>query len=123
MSEVRHVSSGNCGACGEPIRPDRLTGATCACARRGPVLPDATPQHALVRRLWEAQLREDVPADMRRLMAEAATEFESGRVKRLESALQSYMDAVRFAPKGSIAAAIRAADDEAMRLLPTRAGS
>lgn len=85
-----------------------------------PAPPDATPRHALVRRLWEAQLREEVPADMRRLMAEAATELESGRVKQLELALQNYMDAVRFAPQTSIAAAIRAADDEAMRLLPVR---
>lgn len=42
-----------------------------------PAPPDSTPQHALVRRLWEGQLRGDVPADIKRLMAEAATELEA----------------------------------------------
>jgi hypothetical protein len=40
-----------------------------------PSPPDKTYQHALVRRLWEAQLLE-LPADVKRLMAEAATELE-----------------------------------------------
>jgi hypothetical protein len=26
--------NGNCGTCGEPIRPDAMTGTTCACAAR-----------------------------------------------------------------------------------------
>ena len=36
---------------------------------------DKSPQHALVRRLWEAQLGNASDAD-KRLMAEAATELE-----------------------------------------------
>lgn len=40
-----------------------------------PAPPDKTYQHALVRRLWEAQLG-DLSDDVKRLMAEAATEIE-----------------------------------------------
>ena len=48
MSGSHNAQSGNCGACGETIRPDHITGTTCACARRGPVLPDATPLPGLL---------------------------------------------------------------------------
>jgi hypothetical protein len=41
-----------------------------------PAPPDQTYQHALVRRLWEAQLG-NLPDDIKRLMAEAATELEA----------------------------------------------
>lgn len=40
-----------------------------------PAPPDASYQHALVRRLWEAQL-EPISDELKRLLAEAATEIE-----------------------------------------------
>lgn len=75
------VQSVTCGGCGEAIRPDPLTGTTCACAcavspdkfKADP--PDSSPQHELVRKLWEAQLS-DASEEHKRLMALAATELE-----------------------------------------------
>lgn len=57
------------------LRRDRAAGGGVV-SQFKPPLPDATYQHSLVRRLWEAQVSDATP-EHKRLMAEAAQELEA----------------------------------------------